>query len=313
MQTKLSRFNFKHKLSSLLIVAVGVSIVGFVPSEAADTTTSACVNLKTGAIRILLKGSCNSKVEKKISWNSKGIQGIQGIQGLEGAAGAIGATGAIGAAGAIGATGAIGAAGAIGATGAVGATGPAGATGAIGAAGQSGYSSLWFTPRDLFKGSDGDTSMVSYVRLGDYDEEVLDIAQSQTKFLWRGVPKGWGSATSTTWKIYWATDEIGAKVGFTLYTVSGGEGDTISPTLVPGCNVGCSSRNQKDPLAAGKMNVTTITLPNLPGDTGGIIEGGIFHIGFARANALFDGTNFIENGLFKGKVYVFGMSAVANF
>jgi hypothetical protein len=155
--------------------------------------------------------------------------------------------------------------------------------------------------------------MVSYVRLGDYDEDVLDIALEQTKFFWRGVPKGWGSATSTTWKIYWATDGGGAKVAFNLYTASGNEGETISPDLVPACNIGCNSKNQKDPLAPGKMNVTTITLPNSLGNPGYVAEGGIFHIGFDRSNFLFDGTNFIENGLYKGKVYVFGMSVVANF
>jgi hypothetical protein len=217
-------------------------------------------------------------------------------------------------AGATGATGATGPAGPAGATGATGATGPAGASGATGAPGQSGYSSLWFTPADLLYGRGLDTSTVASVRIGSYDEEVLDIDQDQTKFFWRGVPKGWGSATSTTWKIFWTTDGVGAKVGFDLFTTSGTAGARVSPDLVPGCNTGCSSSTQQDPLPAGTMNVTTITLNNTEGDAGEITEGGIFHIGFARGSYLYEGgSTFTADGLYQGKVYIFGMSVVANF
>jgi hypothetical protein len=365
-------FKTKYRIASFLVMVLAGSLLGFAPSSAATTTTTACVTTKTGAIRILLKGTCKAKIEKKISWKSngvrgiQGVQGIQGIQGIQGAQGLTGAQGATGAAGvngntiwygtiapaanigvagdfyvntvtnfwfgpkttvwpagislvgpagagATGATGPAGPAGATGPAGPAGATGPAGASGATGAPGQSGYSSLWFTPADLLYGRGSDTSTVASVRIGDYDEEVLDIDQDQTKFFWRGVPKGWGSATSTTWKIFWATDGIGSKVGFDLYTASGTVGARVSPDLVPGCNVGCSSSNQIDPLAAGRLNVTTITLTNELGNTGGITEGGIFHIGFSRASQLFDGTNFIADGLYQGKVYIFGMSVVANF
>jgi hypothetical protein len=168
-------------------------------------------------------------------------------------------------------------------------------------------------PADLLYGQGSDTSTVAFVRIGLYDEEVLDINQDQTKFFWRGVPKGWEAATSTTWRIFWATDGVGAKVGFNLYTTSGTAGASVSPDLVPSCNLGCSSENQQEPLAAGTVNVTTITLPNDNGP-GRLTESGIFHIGFARASALYVGdTTFIDNGLYQGKVYVFGMSVVANF
>ena len=339
-----------------MVAVLAVSLLGFAPSSAATTTTTACVTTKTGAIRILLKGTCKPKVEKKISWKSNGVQGIQGIQGVQGIQGIQGIQGAQGLTGAAGLNGntiwygntapalnigvagdfyvntltnywfgpkttiwptgvsLVGPAGASGAgsTGPAGATGATGPAGATGATGQSGYSSLWFTPRDLLNGVNGDTSTVTSVILGPYYEEVLDLAKSQTKFFWRAVPKGWEAAVSTTWKIYWSTDGVGSKVGFTLYTKSGTEGDAFS-SLAPGCNLGCSSSNQKDPLPVGQMNVTTITLPNTIGSTGKIVSDGIFHIGFNRSNYLWTGTSYITDGLYNGKVYVFGMSVVANF
>jgi hypothetical protein len=283
----------------------------------------------------------------------QGIQGIQGTQGLTGAAGLNGNTiwygntapalnigvagdfyvntltnywfgpkttvwptgvslvGPAGASGA-GSTGPAGATGSTGPAGATGATGPAGATGATG---QSGYSSMWFTPRDLLKGGGSDTSTVTNVLITSptqYEEEVLDIAKNQTKFFFRAVPKGWGTASSTTWKIYWTTDGAGAKVGFDLYTQVGTEGSNIRD-IPPGCNLGCSSQNQKDALGQNFINVTTITLPNSIGNVGEMIEGGLIHIALGRSNYLYDGTTFIEDGLYNGKVYIFGMSVVANF
>jgi hypothetical protein len=75
-------FKKNYRISSFLVTVLAVSLLGFAPSSAATTTTTACVTTKTGAIRILLKGTCKAKIEKKISWKSKGLQGIQGIQGI---------------------------------------------------------------------------------------------------------------------------------------------------------------------------------------------------------------------------------------
>ena len=312
MPNLLLNFRAKKRISSLSILVLGIALIGIPPLSAADKVTNACVNTKSGVIRILLKGTCKAKVEKKISWNITGIQGIQGIQGTQGIQGIQGTQGTQGPAGETGATGATGAAGA---TGAKGDTGATGATGAAGLAGQSGFSSLWFSPQDLLSGAVGDTSKVTQVLIGGYTEEVLDIGQRRGKFMWRGVPKGWGSATSTTWKIYWTTDGVGAKVGFDLLMNSGGEGQVIYPGIIPSCypSLNCSSGNQKDPLPAGTMNVTTITMPNYKGDGGGVVEGGLFHILFERESDLYDGNKWITNGLYQGKVYVFGMTAVANF
>ena len=43
-----------------------VSLLGAAPMRAASPSTKACANLKTGAMRILLKGTCKAKVVKKI-------------------------------------------------------------------------------------------------------------------------------------------------------------------------------------------------------------------------------------------------------
>ena len=175
---------------------------------------------------------------------------------------------------------------------------------------------MWFTPSDLRLGINGDTSTVTSIQITNptqYFEEVLDIDQDQTKFFFRAVPKGWGSATSTTWKIYWATDGVGAKVGFDLYLKAGVEGSNIRD-IPPGCNLGCSDSNQKDPLGVNLINVTTITLPNAGNTPGRMIENGLLHIGFSRANQLYNGNStYTANGLYQGKVYIFGMSATANF
>ena len=42
-------------------------------------------------------------------------------------------------------------------------------------------------------------------------------------------------------------------------------------------------------------------------------EDGLIHIGFNRENQLYDGSGFVTDGLYNGKVFVFGMSVVANF
>jgi hypothetical protein len=67
-------------------------------------------------------------------------------------------------------------------------------------------------------------------------------------------------------------------------------------------------------LGENFINVTTITLPNTVNTPGKMIENGLLHIGFVRASQLYNGDNtFTADGLYQGKVYVLGMSAVANF
>jgi hypothetical protein len=98
-------FKTKYRIASFLVMVLAGSLLGFAPSSAATTTTTACVTTKTGAIRILLKGTCKAKIEKKISWKSNGVRGIQGVQGIQGIQGIQGAQGLTGAQGATGAAG----------------------------------------------------------------------------------------------------------------------------------------------------------------------------------------------------------------
>lgn len=235
----------------------------------------------------------------------------------------VGTTGPAGPAGPSGPSGPSGPAGPAGVNGAPGATGPQGETGVPGVAGlpgKDGYSSMWFTPRDLYRGDIGidlDSSRIVQHRISEtgYYEEALDIAPGKYKSFWRAVPKGWGSAESTTWRIYWAIDEEAdtKTVSFNLFVNVGVDGDRIYPELAPGCNLSCSDKLQKIPNGPNKINITEVSLPNLPGNTGRMIEGGILHIHFDRTNSFWDGTSEISDGGFLGKVYVFGMSVVANF
>lgn len=243
----------------------------------------------------------------------------------------VGTTGPAGPAGPSGPSGPSGPAGPAGANGAPGATGPQGETGVPGVAGlpgKDGYSSMWFTPRDLYRGDvaglPADSSTVaSIIFNGGYPEEVLDIAFDMNKYFWRAVPNGWGSANSTTWRIYWTTDEAAdtQTVGFAIYLNTGVQGDTITSYLAPACSSSCSQKLQKAPLGVGKLNVTEVTIPNVPYTTvGRLIEGGVLHIAFSRASAFYTGVDpwysypgDLNYGGFLGKVYVFGMSVVANF
>jgi hypothetical protein len=119
---------------------------GAIYAAPSTSTIKACVNKKTGTIRLPAKGKC-SKVERSLSWNRIGRSGVQGLQGLAGSVGpqglqgATGNTGAQGADGPQGATGNTGAQGADGPQGAIGPTGATGIQGTQGATGASGTGS----------------------------------------------------------------------------------------------------------------------------------------------------------------------------
>jgi hypothetical protein len=277
-------------------------------------------------------------LRKKFSWKVSGIQGLQGLQGIQGIPGLSGPVGSIGAKGEAGVKGDVGARGDRGQQGDVGITGTAGekgetgatgvagvagekgdtgatgATGATGQNGQSGYSSIWFSPRDLVSSNSANTkSFVSRVLISGYLEEVLNSAQVELAFIWRATPKGWGNASSTTWKIFWttATEAQGKKVGFGIFVSSGSEGTRLYPDLAPACNTGCSGYTGKTALSPGVMNVTTIINPN--SNVTGFTEGGIMHLAFERGSTLFSNGTFTADDVFQGDVYVFGVSAQANF
>ena len=95
-------------------------------THATTTVINACVNKKSGIVRI--GGACRSG-ERRLSWS------VAGPRGAAGAPGAAGPAGAVGPAGPAGPAGVAGVAGPKGETGAPGAVGPAGAAGAQGPAG----------------------------------------------------------------------------------------------------------------------------------------------------------------------------------
>ena len=70
MSTKNLKLKKNHRISIFLVSVLGSSLLGFAPSSAASPTTYACVNIKTGAMRILIKGTCKAKVEKKMLINT---------------------------------------------------------------------------------------------------------------------------------------------------------------------------------------------------------------------------------------------------
>jgi hypothetical protein len=122
----------RRQMLGLLALGIATGSVlgatGAIYAAPPTSTIKACVNKKTGTIRLPAKGKC-SKVERSLSWNVTGPSGVQGLQGL---AGPVGPQGVQGATGNTGAQGADGPQGAIGPTGATGIQGPQGATGASG-------------------------------------------------------------------------------------------------------------------------------------------------------------------------------------
>lgn len=86
----------------------------------------ACVNKKSGSIRMVTAAKACMRSENKVSWNSVGPTGAAGLNGTDGAAGPQGPSGAQGPAGAIGPQGPQGAQGPQGPTGAQGPAGPQG-------------------------------------------------------------------------------------------------------------------------------------------------------------------------------------------
>jgi len=148
-------------VSALAITGTGVA--AYAATGPKSTTISACVAIKSGAIRLeTAKHPCttgpNAKHrERRLVWDKTGAAGPAGVAGAAGTAGAAGkdgldgtmgpagptgAAGPIGPAGATGAPGVAGSIGPVGATGPTGAQGPTGATGAAGVAGADGTSFL---------------------------------------------------------------------------------------------------------------------------------------------------------------------------
>jgi hypothetical protein len=69
------------------------------PAGAQAATLKACVNKKSGAVRLISGKKKCRKSEKKISWNTKGVAGTNGTNGTNGANGINGTNGTNGAPG----------------------------------------------------------------------------------------------------------------------------------------------------------------------------------------------------------------------
>jgi hypothetical protein len=66
MEYRMVKNRFKFNVSTFSVAILAVLLIGTAPSQAASPTTSACVNVKTSGIRILINGTCKAKVEKKV-------------------------------------------------------------------------------------------------------------------------------------------------------------------------------------------------------------------------------------------------------
>lgn len=129
-----SSANWRHLVilatSVALILVTSIFVIDDRARSASSTTTLvACANFKTGAMRLLLRGSCSGKYEKTVYWSVKGPRGAQGEVGPTGPTGPAGLTGRDGAQGPSGPTGAPGTQGATGTQGSAGSQGTAGSSG----------------------------------------------------------------------------------------------------------------------------------------------------------------------------------------
>jgi hypothetical protein len=188
MSTKDLRTSNKRRISFILVLVLGSAILGFAPSSAANPTTSACVNLKTGVMRILLKGACKAKVEKKILINTAAVDKAAADkvlvdQAISSMPSSIWLT-------------------------------PLdllasrqGFTDSSGIADRSSVASLALTNNF-------------------FHAEALDLAQEKERVVFRAVPKGWSQATSLTVTVFWLlTENSTAPVSFEVYLNSRGAGD----------------------------------------------------------------------------------------
>lgn len=134
-----------YRKSTVALMATSLVLITslFVIEERARSATSSttivtCANQKTGDLRILTKGSCNTKTETVFHWAHEGPEGEPGEVGPTGPEGPTGPPGPKGPEGPMGPEGMQGITGLTGPTGPMGPAGPAGAQGAQGPQGPAG-------------------------------------------------------------------------------------------------------------------------------------------------------------------------------
>ena len=125
---------------AVIAAGVGIATAGVQPTARQPSTTiRACVDRKTGDVRIFKNGACNDN-EKVVEWAIQGPAGPQGPRGDTGPRGEAGASGPTGPAGPMGPGGPRGPAGAPGPSGSPGPSGEPGPTGSPGPSGAPGPS-----------------------------------------------------------------------------------------------------------------------------------------------------------------------------
>ena len=126
----------------VLTASMSIGVVSIV-NASSDSVIKACVNKRSGAVRIVPNGRCET-TESRLSWNvagrigTTGLQGTRGERGEQGPPGPIGATGNSGPIGPPGSTGLVGPQGIPGPTGVTGPQGLMGPAGPQGTAGPAG-------------------------------------------------------------------------------------------------------------------------------------------------------------------------------
>jgi hypothetical protein len=106
-----ARLTYSNVLATIAVfIALGGGAYALT-SVSSGGVIKACVNKRTGALRVVRNGKRCKKSERTISWNASGQAGPQGAAGNAGAAGLQGPAGTPGVGGASGAVGATGPAG----------------------------------------------------------------------------------------------------------------------------------------------------------------------------------------------------------
>lgn len=189
----------------IVLFAISSVAIGTAATNS-ENFISACVEKKTGALRIASK--C-TKSEVSLKWNQRGPAGPQGIQGLPGANGE---KGSMGEQGPKGETGQVGPAGL---------TGPAGAPGFSGGAGPAGPQG----PAGLFNVYDATGTKLGPLVQGD--------SQGRWHVLWDGVPvpysPTYGYVSDNLDGFYFMNPSC---TGDVFYRINGIESETDTSTLV---------------------------------------------------------------------------------
>jgi hypothetical protein len=71
-------------LGGLLVVGLILATAGAVTAQSSSEVIRACIQNKTGLLKVLTSGTCNPQTETALSWNQVGPQGPQGEQGPQG-------------------------------------------------------------------------------------------------------------------------------------------------------------------------------------------------------------------------------------